>query len=165
MRLLKRILRTIFTFFCKYQVGGYKSPLRVNFYSRFTKNTYLGENTNFNGLIIRGKGKVVIGNNFHSGKDILFLNSYHKYDNGDAIPYDSKITIDKPIIIKDNVWVGDRVTVLGGVTLEEGAIIQAGAVVISDVSYCAIVGGNPAKVFKYRDIEEYERLKKKGRFC
>jgi len=32
-------------------------------------------------------------------------------------------------------------------------------VVVKDVPRCAIVGGNPAKVIKYRDIEHFEKLK------
>jgi len=96
---------------------------------------------------------------------VLFINSYHKYDNGNAIPYDTKETINKDIIIEDNVWIGDRVIVLGGVTIGEGAIIQAGAVVVNDIPKYAIAGGNPAKVFKYRDIMHYLKLKKEKKFC
>ena len=36
------------------------------------------------------------------------------------------------------------------VTIGQGAIIAAGAVVTKDVAPYAIVGGNPAKVIKYR---------------
>lgn len=46
----------------------------------------------------------------------------------------------------------------------EGAIIQAGAVVVKDIPPYAIAGGNPAKVFKYRDKEHYETLKAQGKF-
>jgi len=62
------------------------------------------------------------------------------------------------------VWLGDRVLILPGVTISEGAVIQAGSVVVRDVPYCAIVGGAPAKVFKYRDIEHYEALKKESKY-
>ncbi len=47
--------------------------LKVNFKSRVNKNTFLGNNVNFNGLVIRGDGEVVIGDNFHSDPDILLL--------------------------------------------------------------------------------------------
>jgi acetyltransferase-like isoleucine patch superfamily enzyme len=162
MKYIKNIFSFIFTFIALKKIGSYSSKPRVNFYSRFTKNTHLGKNTHFNGLIIRGNGKVIIGNNFHSGKDILIINSYHKYDNADAIPYDTKLKIDKDIIIKDNVWVGDRVLILGGVTIGDGAIIQAGAVVVRNIENFGIAGGNPAKVFKYRGIDEYKKLKEKN---
>lgn len=163
--IINKIIRFIFTFIALRKIGSFKEKPIVNFYSRFTENTHLGKNTNFNGMIIRGKGKVIIGNNFHSGKECLMINSYHKYDNGDAIPYDSKKTIDKEIIIEDNVWFGDRVLILGGVTIGEGAIIQAGAIVVKNIEKYAIAGGNPAKIFKYRDIEHYNNLKDKQIFC
>lgn len=52
----------------------------------------------------------------------------------------------------------------GGVLIGEGAIIQAGSVVVSDIPACAIAGGHPAKVFKFRDKEHYYRLKEEGKF-
>lgn len=51
-----------------------------------------------------------------------------------------------------------------GVTIGEGAIIQAGAVVVSDIPPCAIAGGAPAKVFKYRNKEHYYKLKQEKKF-
>nr|WP_305839171.1 acetyltransferase [Photobacterium leiognathi] len=66
--------------------------------------------------------------------------------------------------MEDNVWVGDRVIILGGITIGEGAIIQAGAVVVKDIPKCAIVGGNPATIFKYRDQDNYHNLLKNRKF-
>jgi len=165
MKIIKKILSFIFTQFVLIKVGSYKSKPKINFYSRFTKNTHIGKNCHFNGMIIRGNGNVIIGDNFHSGKDILIINSYHKYDIADAIPYDTKMMINKDIYIEDNVWIGDRVIILGGVTIGEGAIIQAGAIVIKNVEKFGIAGGNPAKVFKYRNIESYNSLKAVNSIC
>lgn len=137
--------------------------LKVNHKSRVTASTVLGNNVNFNGMKILGRGSVVIGDNFHSGEECLMITQFHNYDKGEAIPYDNTYII-KDIEIKDNVWLGSRVIILGGVTIGEGAIIQAGSVVVGDIPYCAIAGGHPAKVFKYRDIEHYEELKKKKKF-
>lgn len=158
-------MRTVFTFFVKKTVRSHGQIIRANFYTRLTPNTVLGNNVNFNGMIIRGAGNVTIGDNFHSGKEILLVNSYHKYDGGNAIPYDTKISISKDIVIEDNVWIGDRVTILGGVSIGEGAIVQAGAVVVSNIEKYGIAGGNPAKVFKSRNITEYEKLKSENKFC
>lgn len=135
----------------------------MNKYSRVTKNTILGKNVNFNGIKIKAKGKVIVGNNFHCGEDCLIITDVHNYDKGKAIPYDDTYIV-KDVIIEDNVWLGDRVIILGGVKIGEGAIIQAGSVVVKDIPKYAVAGGHPAKVFKYRDIEHYEKLKKEGKF-
>lgn len=55
-----------------------------------------------------------------------------------------------PIIIGDDVWIGMDSMILSGVTIGQGAVIAAGSVVTKDVPPYAIVGGNPAKVIKYR---------------
>jgi len=143
---------------------SYSSPLKVNGLTIVTKNTELGKNVNFNGLVIRGNGKVVIGNNFHSGIGCVIITQSHKYDDGDAIPYDSHEYIIKDVIIKDNVWIGERVIILGGVTIGEGAIIQAGSVVVKSIPDFAIAGGHPAQVFKYRNIQHYIKLKEMNKF-
>jgi tetrahydrodipicolinate N-succinyltransferase len=54
------------------------------------------------------------------------------------------------IIIKNDVWIGTNVTLIDGITIGNGAVIAAGSVVVKDVPPYAIVGGNPAKILKYR---------------
>ena len=44
------------------------------------------------------------------------------------------------------------------------AIIAAGSVIVKDVPDYAVVGGNPAKIIKYRDIEYFQELKRQGAF-
>ena len=138
--------------------------LRVNGKTKVNKKTKLGNNVNFNGLTVVGKAAVTIGNNFHSGKGCYIITQNHDYDHGETIPYSATHSIDGPVRIEDNVWLGVGVIILPGVTIGEGAIIQAGSVVVKDIPACAIAGGHPAKVFKYRDIEHYNKLKKEGKF-
>ena len=128
-----------------------------------TNQTYLGKYCSFNGIVIKGGGKVIIGSHFHSGEDILIITQNHNYDKGTKLPYDDK-NIYKDVIIEDNVWIGSRVIILGGVSIGEGAIIQAGSVITQDIPKYAIAGGHPAKPFAYRDIEHYKKLKKEGKF-
>ena len=60
----------------------------------------------------------------------------------------------KPIRIGHDVWIGARVTILDGVNVGNGAVIATGAVVTKDIPPYAIVGGIPARIIKYRDINE-----------
>ena len=92
----------------------------------------------------------------------MMVTSNHNYEGG-AIPYDDTY-VHKNVNIGDCVWFGNRVLVCGNVNIGEGAIIAAGSVVCKDVPECAIVGGNPAKVIKYRDKEQYFKLKSEGKF-
>ena len=128
------------------------------------KNTILGNNVNFNGMKIEGSGQVKIGNFFHSGSECLMVTQSHNYDKGQYIPYDNTFTQNDGIEIEDFVWLGSRVMLLPGTKIGEGAIIQGGAVVHGEIPKYAIAGGNPAKVFKYRDAEHFEKLKAEGMF-
>ncbi len=163
---MKRLIRTLLAYFFKRKIvkkcKSYREPLRVNGYSTCTKKTFLGKNVNFNGMKIMGCGKVIIGDNFHSGTECQIISEIHNYE-GSKIPYDETY-ICKDVVIEDNVWLGNRVIVLGGVTIGEGAIIQAGSVVVGSIPKYAIAGGHPARVFSKRDIDHYERLKKEGKF-
>lgn len=58
------------------------------------------------------------------------------------------------IIVKDDVWIGESAIICSGVTVGQGAIVAAGAVVTKNVDPYAIVGGNPAKIIKYRFDEK-----------
>lgn len=153
----KKILRNICTYFAKRKIKKYGNRLAVNFPCKFNSNTQVGNNCNFNGIKVFGGGSLTIGNNFHSGKNIEIYTDSHNYE-GEAIPYDNT-NIYYSCEIGDNVWIGSGVKILGNVKIREGAIIQAGSVVVKDIPFCAIAGGNPAKVFKYRDIEHYNKLK------
>ena len=65
------------------------------------------------------------------------------------------------IILEDDVWIGHSAIIMSGVTLGQGSIVAAGAVVTKDVPPYAIVGGNPAKIIKYRfEREVIEKLLK-----
>ena len=149
----RRVLRT---------VKSCKGRLFIGGKVRLTSNTELGYHCSFNGMTIIGGGRVVIGDYFHSGVECMIITQNHNYE-GDEIPYDSTY-IYKSITIGDCVWFGNRVTVVGNVTIGEGAIIAAGAVVTKDVPPLAIVGGNPAKILKYRNADHYYNLKSLGRY-
>ena len=163
--MVKGIAQIVLTRYNLKRLASYKTVPHIKAFSNtiFNLNTHLGRNCHFNGIVVEGRGKLVIGDNFHSGKDIRIITQNHNFDTGTKIPYDSTYIL-KDVIIEDNVWVGTGVIILGGVTIGEGAIIQAGSVVVNDIPKYAIAGGHPAKPFSYRDREHYERLKKLKKF-
>ncbi len=112
---------------------------------------------------IECSGGVCIGRYFHTGRGLTILSVAHDYKNASKIPYDERIIL-KKIVIKDFVWCGLNVTILSGVTIGEGAIIAANTIVTKDVPPYAIVGGNPARIIKYRDIDKFIILKNRGDF-
>ena len=57
------------------------------------------------------------------------------------------------IKIGNDVWIGHGTLILSGVNIMDGAVIGAGSVITKDVPPYAVVGGNPAKVIKYRFSE------------
>lgn len=132
-------------------------------FSIVNTKTVLANNVSFGGMKIMGIGGVKIGQHFHSGIDCLIITSNHNYDGDETIPY-GKNDISRDVEIGDFVWLGSRVTILPGTKIGEGAIIQGGSVVHGEIPPYAIAGGNPAKVFKYRDVEHFEKLKAEGKF-
>ena len=58
------------------------------------------------------------------------------------------------IIIGDDVWIGENALIGSGVKIGNGAVIAAGSVVCKDVPAYSVVGGNPAKIIKYRFDEK-----------
>ena len=55
-----------------------------------------------------------------------------------------------PVVIGPNAFVAFQAMINSGVTIGAGAVVAARAVVVKDVPPYAIVGGNPAKVIRYR---------------
>lgn len=60
--------------------------------------------------------------------------------------------ITAPIILKDQSWIGAKAFVGMGVTIGQGAVVGATASVYKDVEEWTVVGGNPAKFLKKRNI-------------
>jgi acetyltransferase-like isoleucine patch superfamily enzyme len=58
------------------------------------------------------------------------------------------------VIIGNDVWIGGNVTIMSGVTIGYGAVIANNSHVVKDVYPYSLVGGNPAKLIKYRFTPE-----------
>lgn len=119
--------------------------------TRFLVGNDVGIGKNFKAL----NRDIVIDDELIMGEDVLFLGNGHRFD-------DTEVPIGKqedlqvyPLHIAGDVWIGARAIVLPGCRyIGHGSIIGAGAVVTRDVPDWAIVGGNPARVLKYRKEEK-----------
>ena len=95
--------------------------------------------------------RLKVGDYLMMGEDVLFQGGRHNFENTD-IPMGHQGSGGKtPLQIDDDVWIGARVIILPGCKhIGTGVIIGAGSVVTKDIPDYAIVGGNPARVIKYR---------------
>ena len=114
---------------------------------------------------------IFIGNFSSLSQNIkVNIKNTHDYKSLSTYPWDvvyglpkNKINIKEKgeVIIGSDVNIGEGVTIMGGVRIGNGALIGSGAVVTKNVPPFAIVGGNPAKIIKYRFEEKIiEKLNK-----
>ena len=80
------------------------------------------------------------------------------HDTGHANTADAGLLV-APIVLHKGAWVGSRAFIGMGVEVGEGAIVGATASVYKDVEPWSVVGGNPAKLIKMRNIK---RIKSGG---
>ncbi|MBW8016118.1 MAG: CatB-related O-acetyltransferase [Planctomycetes bacterium] len=66
---------------------------------------------------------------------------------------DSTVTCKGKTVIGSNVVISSGATILSGVKIGNGVVIGADALITKDVPDFAIVGGNPARVLRYRFSE------------
>ncbi len=106
---------------------------------------------------IAANGGVSIGNYTQISENFTVFSDEHLYDIDDYIPI-SNLKIKKPVIIEDFVIIGANVSILPGVNIGRGSIIGMGAVVINSIPPFSIALGNPARVIKKRDVEQFQKL-------
>ena len=91
---------------------------------------------------------ITLGSNITVSQDAYICTASHD------IAYLKKPLVFKPITLGDSTWVAAKATVLPGVSIGEGAIIAATSTVTHDVAPWTVVGGNPAKFIKKRELKE-----------
>lgn len=105
----------------------------------------LGEN-------LKAEADLILGNDVLMGPDVIMLSSSHAFDRLDLPINQQGARPRHPIVIGNDVWIGTRVIILPGVRIGDHAIIGAGSVVTKDVPPLAIIGGNPARFIRSRNV-------------
>jgi acetyltransferase-like isoleucine patch superfamily enzyme len=107
------------------------------------KESYIGPYCDF-------RSDVRIGEYCLLAPNVAFIGGDHKITRkGEKLRYSGRGEL-KMTVVNNDVWIGYKAIIIQGCEIGEGAIIAAGAVVVKDVPQGAIVGGNPAKIIKYR---------------
>lgn len=139
------------------------------FYTReFVSKKYrknIGKYTYGNPLILdwNDGGNIYIGNFCSIAKSTIILGGNHQSKWISTYPFYFSPDIKSKtknikgfsysngdVVIGNDVAIGQDAIIMSGVTIGDGAIVGAGSVVTSNVPPYAIVGGNPAKLLKYR---------------
>jgi acetyltransferase-like isoleucine patch superfamily enzyme len=129
------------------------------------ENIIIGSNCSLpNHTLLDGIGGITLGDGVIFAPEVCVYSGSHNFNSFDlnALPFDNVI-LTSPVIIGDYVWVGRRAIILSGVVVGKAAVIAAASVVTKDVPPYAVVGGNPAKVLKYRNEAKVEQLLKENK--
>lgn len=140
-------------FCCKRMFASYGGKLNVE------QGAYFGRGNDVRVGTSVGLGKnftmhnciLTVEDDLMMGEEVMILGGGHHFDDLNK-PMGMQGAKEKTkLYIASDVWIGSRVIILPGCQrIGRGAIIGAGAVVTKDVPDYAIVGGNPAKVIRYR---------------
>lgn len=118
---------------------------------KFTVGSHVGLGKNFKSL----NRIVTIDDYLMMGEDVLFLGGGHKMERTDIPMGEQGDKEPTPLHIAGDVWIGARAIILPGCRrIGHGSVIGAGSVVTHDVPDWAVVGGNPAKVLKFRQSSQ-----------
>lgn len=123
-------------------------------------NIYVGDNVSLGigPTILAALSRIEIGNNVMFGPYVTIVGGGHNMKQ--VGQFMKNVTIksgdeDLGVVIEDDVWIGARATILRGVHVRRGAVVAAGAVVTKSVPPYSIVGGNPARVIRFRwDVDD-----------
>ena len=132
---------------------GHAENLKIHNYVRIGTGAFLDAN-----------GGIEIHSGFVSGPNLTIHSSNHIYEHARTIPFDNEL-VKKPVIIDKNCWFGANVFIVPGVHIGEGCIVAGGAVVTKSFPPLSVIGGNPAKVIKMRDPEDYNNLVGGGKYA
>jgi len=132
----------------------------------YGKYTYFADTPNI--LWQNDDAKLIIGNFCSIAKNLkIYLGGNHRTDWVTTYPFGHTYqnifnsydghglpSTKGDVIIGNDVWIGDNVTIMSGVTIGDGVVIANNSHVVKNIEPYSLVGGNPAKLIKYRFSQE-----------
>lgn len=94
------------------------------------------------------KDKITIGDSSVISQDAYICTASHD------IMSPVMATLNKPISIGSNVWIAAKAAVMPGASIADGTVVAACAVVAKSTEPWTVVGGNPAKFIKKRELKD-----------
>lgn len=127
--------------------------IKPPFYVDYGENIYIGARTfiNFN-LVALDCTEIRIGEDCMIGPNVQLLTPIHPLEKEARR---AKIEKAAPITLGNNVWLGGGVIVLPGVTIGDNTVVGAGAVVTKDLPANVLAVGNPARILRSLEAEEF----------
>lgn len=149
---------------CRFWLSRDKSlywPVHKNTELTHPNNIYVGINSKVGlrpGNYIQGNGGLYIGNYVNITPNCGIITGNHN-------PLNHNVHIDKEVRIEDYCWIGMNSMILPGVHLGPRTVVAAGSVVTKSFpdGFC-IIGGNPAKLIKELDREQFVPTKLEEEF-
>jgi len=110
--------------------------------------------------------EINVGCRVNIGKNVRIATGVKIFDNN-SHPVDTirrrerlAMTLDDvgPVVIEEDAWIATNAMILKRVVVGKGAVVAAGAVVTRDVPDHTVVAGNPARVVKHIDIQDFKQI-------
>jgi maltose O-acetyltransferase len=132
-------------------IASFGRSVRVNPKANFGsgRRISVGDNCNLSSGM-KVIGDLVLGDDVMLGPEVVFISYNHEVSDLEVPMRAQGATESKPIIVGNDVWIGMRAMIMPGVTIGSHSIVAGGSIVTKDVPEWAIVGGNPAKIIKFR---------------
>lgn len=120
------------------------------------KNISIGNNVWINSFALLNcpVGQLIIKDHVSVAQKLTVITFNHIYDSQNLLPEDKDWGTNlshQKVIVNEHVWIGANVTLLPGCIIGRGSIVAAGSICPGkEYPPYTIIGGNPAKVIKFR---------------